>query len=117
MICSGDIEMSDLLAHLVNEEMVLAALKGVMDPELGLNVVDLGLIYDVDLDEEGRVAVTMTLTTPACPMHAGFSREIERTLTDAFPGLRKVSVQLVWDPPWHPAMISEEGQARLGLVG
>ena len=108
--------MSNLFTHLINEKMVLEAIRGVIDPELGLNVVDLGLIYDVNLDEEGHVAVSMTLTTPACPMHAGFAREIEHTLKDAFPGLEWVSVNLVWDPPWHPDMISEEGQAALGLA-
>lgn len=107
--------MSGLLTHLINEKMVLAALKEVIDPELGLNVVDLGLIYDVNLDEEEGVGVFMTLTTPGCPMQAGFAREIEGALKDAFPGLDRVSVHLVWDPPWHPDMISEEGKSALGL--
>lgn len=98
----------------MTEEMVYAALEEVIDPELGLNIVDLGLIYDVVI-EDGRIGITMTLTTPGCPLHASFKSEIEATLWRAFPDLEDVTVELVWTPPWTPEKISPEGRAELGL--
>lgn len=99
---------------LLTGELVYAALKEVIDPELGINVVDLGLVYDVDI-EDGQVVVVMTLTTPACPLHASFKDEIEATLWRTLPGLQAVTVELVWTPPWAPDMLSPEGRAELGL--
>lgn len=107
--------MTSLLQIFITEEIVLAAIKAVIDPELGINIVDLGLIYSVDIEGDGRITITMTLTTPGCPLHASFAQEIERVLWQSIPDLSGVSVELVWQPPWDPMMISPEGRALLGL--
>ena len=107
--------MNSLLQTFMTEEMVLTAIKAVIDPELGLNIVDLGLIYSVDIEADGRIAITMTLTTPGCPLHASFAQEIERVLWQSIPDLTGVQVELVWDPPWNPVMISPEGRTLLGI--
>jgi metal-sulfur cluster biosynthetic enzyme len=106
--------VSNALQMFLTEELVYAALKEVIDPELGLNIVDLGLIYEVAI-EDGAVTVVMTLTTPGCPMHASFRSEIEATLWRALPGLDSLDFQLVWEPPWTPEMLTAEGRAELGL--
>ncbi|MFZ1396529.1 MAG: metal-sulfur cluster assembly factor [Candidatus Promineifilaceae bacterium] len=93
----------------------MAAIKAVIDPELGINIVDLGLIYSVVIEEDGRIHITMTLTTPGCPLHASFAQEIERVLWQAIPDLTGVTVELVWEPTWNPIMISSEGRALLGI--
>lgn len=96
----------------LTEAAVWDALKQVMDPELGCNLVDLGLIYGVEV-EAGRVAVKMTFTTRGCPMHdslVGGSEAMIRSL----PGVAAVDVEVVWDPPWTPDMMTPEGKALLG---
>lgn len=91
---------------------VEAALREVIDPELGVNVVDLGLILDVRID--GRhVDVRMTLTTTGCPLHGTITREAEMRV-GRVKGVRTVDVQLVWDPPWTPDRMTEEGKRQLG---
>ncbi len=107
--------MNSLLTTFITEDIVYAALKAVIDPELGLNIVDLGLIYSVAIEEDGQVAITMSLTTPGCPLHASFAQEIERVLWQSIPDLTGVSVELVWQPPWNPMMISPAGRALLGI--
>jgi metal-sulfur cluster biosynthetic enzyme len=107
--------MTNLAHILMNEELVYAALKAVVDPELGINIVDLGLIYDLEIDDDGQITVVMTLTTPGCPLHASFKDQIEATLWRSFPQLSGVVVELVWSPPWTPGMITPEGRAELGL--
>lgn len=102
------------LDFLLTEARVYDALREVIDPELGINVVDLGLIYGVEVGD-GDVHITMTLTTPGCPMHASFKDDIEMTLWRVLPGLRHVSIDLVWQPPWTPDRITPEGLAELGL--
>jgi len=107
--------MTSLLQTFITEEMVYAAIKVVVDPELGINIVDLGLIYSMDIGEDDCINITMTLTTPGCPLHASFAQEIERVLWQSIPDLTGVSVELVWEPPWNPMMISPEGRNFLGL--
>ncbi len=107
--------MDNTFHMLMSEELVNTALKEVIDPELGINIVDLGLIYSLDISEDGRVHIVMTLTTPGCPMHATFREEIEWTLWRSLPELQGVTVDLVWEPPWTPEMITPEGRADLGL--
>lgn len=107
--------MNSLLTTFISEDIVFAALKSVIDPELGLNIVDLGLIYSVDIEEHGRVTIVMTLTTPGCPLHASFAQEIERVLWQSIPDLTGVSMELVWQPSWNPMMISPEGRSMLGF--
>ena len=99
----------------VDEEQVLSVLRGVLDPEIGLNIVDLGLIYSVQADASGHVSVAMTLTSMACPLQAAFREAVEAALWQGLPELTGVSVNMVWQPPWNPNMISAEGRAKLGM--
>jgi len=112
------LETSDttLVSHFLSEDLINNALKAVIDPELGVNIIDLGLVYQVAFNDQGHIDVTMTLTTPGCPMHATFAQDIEQTLFQALPGMTGVDVNLVWDPRWDPTMISDEGLAELGLI-
>src|SRR5690606_520415 len=90
-----------------------AALQHVEDPEIGLNVIDLGLIYQIDFDEtERQIYVSMTLTTQFCPMGASISSAVKQALEQAFPG-EQVLVNVVFDPPWNNSRISPEGRAFL----
>ena len=82
---------------------VIAALKEIYDPEIPVNLYDLGLIYGVDVTEGGHVAVTMTLTTPHCPVAESMPAEVELRV-GSVPGVSIVDVNLVWDPPWDPAL-------------
>lgn len=90
---------------------VLEALKKIIDPELGLNIVDLGLVYEATV-EEGSVRVEMTLTTPGCPLHDSLSQAVYRVLY-GLEGVKEVNVEVVWDPPWTPEMISPQGRRQL----
>jgi metal-sulfur cluster biosynthetic enzyme len=93
------------------QEEVSSALKTVMDPEIGLNIVDLGLIYDIRID--GRnVALTFTLTSPGCPMQYVMAAGIRQAVL-ALEAVEDCEVKLVWDPPWTPSLISPEGRAQL----
>ena len=86
------------------------ALRGVIDPELGCNIVDLGLVYHIAIIGT-KVRVTMTLTTPGCPMHESLCRGVQMALLN-LEGVENVEVELVWDPPWHPSMMTEAGRAQ-----
>jgi metal-sulfur cluster biosynthetic enzyme len=88
----------------VTGEQVTAVLQNVLDPELGMSVVDLGLIYGVDVDG-GHVRVTMTLTAPGCPIHDAMSEWVRRAVLD-IPGATDVEVTITFDPPWTPERIS-----------
>jgi FeS assembly SUF system protein len=96
-------------------EAVIAALKDIFDPEIPVNIYDLGLIYGVDVAEDGGVAVTMTLTTPHCPVAESMPGEVELRV-GAVPGVRDAEVNLVWDPPWDPAKMSDEARLELGML-
>jgi len=95
--------------------LIFEALRDVYDPELGLNVVDLGLVYHVDVNEEGHVTITMTLTTPGCPMHESIAEGVGRALQDV-PGVTGGEIRLVWDPPWDPSSMTGEGRRLLGFA-
>jgi metal-sulfur cluster biosynthetic enzyme len=103
---------------MLNEDMVRAALKNVVDPEIGLNIVDLGLVYGVDIADEGKsVRVDMTLTTPACPagpMILDSAKQEIGTLKDVYPALENIDINLVWTPFWNPSMMSEDAREELG---
>lgn len=100
-------------APLLQEATVLAALRQVMDPELGCNVVDLGLIYHVAI-QGASVKVIMTLTTPGCPMQASLCAGVRAALRE-LGGVAEAGVELVWDPPWHPSRMTEAGRAAAGM--
>jgi metal-sulfur cluster biosynthetic enzyme len=99
---------------MVTEENVMAALGTVNDPELMLPLVDLGLIYGVDI-KESDVVVTMTLTTPACPLNQYIGGQIEEALREQVPGIQNIGVNIVWSPPWNPSMMSEDAKMELGF--
>ncbi len=96
-------------------EGVIAALRDIFDPEIPVNIYDLGLIYGVDVDNDGGVVVTMTLTTPHCPVAESMPGEVELRV-GAVPGVRDAEVNLVWDPPWDPAKMSDEARLELGML-
>jgi len=94
---------------------LLEALRGVYDPEIPVNIYDLGLIYRLDVDEEGVVLVEMTLTSPACPVAGSLPHEVGRAV-DAVPGVTDATVRLVWSPPWTQERMSEEALLELGML-
>ena len=96
-------------------EAVVDALKDIFDPEIPVNIYDLGLIYGVDVDHDGGVVVTMTLTTPHCPVAESMPGEVELRVSSV-PGVRDAEVNLVWDPPWDPAKMSDEARLELGML-
>ncbi|MCL6453975.1 MAG: iron-sulfur cluster assembly protein [Alicyclobacillus sp.] len=99
---------------MIDLEAVREKLKEVYDPEIGINVVDLGLIYKLEEVEEGSLYIEMTMTTPGCPAHDNISQSVEWAAAQAF-GVAMVQVEVVWDPPWTPEMMSEEAREMLGL--
>ena len=87
----------------------------VVDPELMLNIVDIGLIYGVEISEENSAEITMTLTSPGCPAGPQIISDVQRETHTAFPDLEEVNVHLVWTPFWNPEMMSEEAKDELGI--
>ena len=104
---------------MVTEDMVRTALKNVVDPEIGLDVINLGLVYNIDILDQGkRVSVDMTLTTPACPAGPQIIEQARReigALKDVYRDLEEVNINLVWTPFWNPSMMSEEAREELGF--
>jgi metal-sulfur cluster biosynthetic enzyme len=101
---------------MATEDEIRTAMKGVEDPELGVNVVDLGLLYDIEQDDEGNVTLNMTLTSMGCPL-------TEQILGDAqaavgpLEGVNSVQINWVWDPPWSPDSMTEEGRFLMKVMG
>ncbi|MDR0348034.1 MAG: iron-sulfur cluster assembly protein [Tannerella sp.] len=100
---------------LQTEEAIVAALKTVFDPEIPVNIYDLGLIYKVDVDEEKNVQIDMTLTAPNCPA-VDFIIEDVRMKVEAVEGVKSVQVNLVFEPEWDKDMMTEEAKLELGLL-
>ena len=101
-----------------NEDLknsVIDALKSIYDPEIPVDIYELGLIYDVDISEDGDAVVTMTLTTPHCPVAESLPNEVELRVLSV-PGIRDAEVKLVWDPPWDPSKMSDEARLELGML-
>jgi FeS assembly SUF system protein len=96
------------------EQGVIEALRTVYDPEIPVNIYELGLVYDIDVDPAGKVVVRMTLTSPGCPVAGSLVPEIEGK-TRTVPGVTDATVQLVWDPPWNPSMMSDAAKLQLGM--
>ncbi len=96
-------------------DAIIDALKDIYDPEIPVNIYDLGLIYNVEVTDAGHAVVTMTLTTPHCPVAESMPGEVELRV-GAVPGVGHAEVNLVWDPPWDPAKMSDEARLELGML-
>jgi FeS assembly SUF system protein len=110
--------MSDEVLSLPDHPLAIPvtdALRGVFDPEIPVNIYELGLIYDLAITTEGDVTVTMTLTTPHCPVAGAMPAEVEQKVR-AVDGVRNVTVNLVWDPPWDKDRMSEAARLELGFM-
>ena len=98
---------------MVTMEEIVKALKECYDPEIPVNVWDLGLIYDVNVDGD-KVHVKMTLTAPGCPMHSFISKDVQQKL-QSVSGVKEATVEVVWDPPWSPDKMSPDAKVQLGI--
>ncbi|MFT4417137.1 metal-sulfur cluster assembly factor [Fredinandcohnia humi] len=96
------------------KENIMGALEQVNDPEIGIDIVNLGLVYDVDMNEEGAVTVTMTLTSMGCPLAGTIAMDVKRVLSD-LPEIKDVDVNIVWNPPWNKDMMSRYAKIALGI--
>lgn len=97
------------------ESGIIEALGTVYDPEIPVNIYELGLVYDIEANEGGDVEITMTLTTPNCPVAGSMPGEVERAVSSV-QGVGSVKVNLVWDPPWSPEKMSEAARLELGFL-
>ena len=97
------------------KEQTVRMLKTVYDPEIPVSIYDLGLVYNVDIDNDGNVLIRMTLTAPACPA-ADFIMEDVRMKIESIPGVKSVDIQIVFEPEWHPGLMSEEAKLELGFL-
>lgn len=98
----------DLRSH------VIAALRRIRDPEIPINIYDLGLVYDLEIDNLNRVTIRMTLTAPACPVAQTFPGLVEEAV-EAVDGVSRANVELVWEPPWDTSRMDEAARLQLGL--
>tara|TARA_B100000809_G_scaffold243622_2_gene268798 strand:+ start:1089 stop:1403 length:315 start_codon:yes stop_codon:yes gene_type:complete len=98
---------------MITEEIVLEQIKQVIDPDVGLNIVDMGLIYGVDINDD-IVDITMTLTSPGCPAAPQLLNG-SQTVVQQLDGVEEVNINVVWTPPWDPEMMSEEAKDELGI--
>jgi len=94
---------------------VVEVLKSIYDPEIPVDIYELGLIYDVEISEDGDATITMTLTTPHCPVAESLPQEVELRVLSV-PGIRDAVVNLVWDPPWGPSKMTDEARLELGML-
>jgi metal-sulfur cluster biosynthetic enzyme len=103
---------------MVTEEQVLTAMHECYDPEVPLNIVDMGLVYGVKIEnaqgDEADVAIDLTMTSPGCPSHVHITEDVKRKVA-ALPGVRSVTVNLVWTPPWGPERLSHAARQKLGI--
>lgn len=100
-------------AGMISPELARKALRAVKDPELGLNIIDIGLVYDVAVSDDGVAHVKMTLTSPGCPAGAEITEDVKRTLED-LDGITGVDIELVWEPYWTPERMDPRVRAFLG---
>ncbi len=96
-------------------ERVIEVLRTVHDPEIPVNIFDMGLVYRIDVEDDDTVVIDMTLTTPHCPVAETLPVEVERKVSE-IEGVKGCRVNIVWDPPWHPGMMSEEARLELGFL-
>ena len=97
------------------EGKIIAALKTVYDPEIPVDIYELGLIYDIEIDDDKRVTIRMTLTAPGCPVAGSLPGDVERRI-EAIPDVKSATVELVWEPTWSRDMMSEEALLSLGMM-
>jgi len=105
---SGPVDIGDM------QEEIVAVLRTCFDPEVPVNIYELGLIYGIDVEDSGAVAIRMTLTSPACPVAGTLPPEVQAKV-QRIPGVKSARVEIVWDPPWTPERMSEAAKVELGL--
>ena len=98
------------------ESKIIEAIKKVYDPEIPVNIYELGLIYKIDIQEDGNVEITMTLTSPFCPVAGSMPKEVAARASEV-DGVKKANVELVFEPPWNMDLMSEEAKIKLNLTG
>jgi FeS assembly SUF system protein len=108
LTAGGTVDVNDL------EEKIIAVLRTCYDPEVPVNIYEMGLIYDIDVDVSGAVQIKMTLTSPACPVAGSLPPEVQAKV-GAIPGIVSTKVEVVWDPPWTPERMSEAAKLELGM--
>lgn len=99
---------------LPTQDAVIGAIATVYDPEIPVNIYEMGLIYDVGIEPTGEVAITMTLTSPGCPVAGSLPIEVQ-TKVESIPGVTAAKIDLVWEPAWNPSMMSEAARLQLGM--
>ena len=110
----GPLDLASLIEGQPSPEAVRDLLRDVIDPEIGINIVDLGLVYDIGLSTDGVAVIRMTLTTPGCPLGGYLTDSISDTLAGV-PGIADVDVRIIWEPPWNPdEMMSDWAKDQLG---
>jgi FeS assembly SUF system protein len=112
---SGEMEEKPAASNDELTDRVIETLKSIYDPEIPVDIYELGLIYDIQVSEDGDAVVTMTLTTPHCPVAESMPGEVEMRVLSV-PGIRDAEVKLVWDPPWDPSKMSDEARLELGML-
>ena len=100
----------------LNKDLIMEMLKDVFDPELGVNIVDLGLVYDALIDEQNNVQVVMTLTSMGCPLGPVIERDVKSVVT-TIPGVKNAKMTLTFSPPWDPSRMTEDARMELGYWG
>ncbi|MBE2246173.1 MAG: SUF system Fe-S cluster assembly protein [Candidatus Competibacteraceae bacterium] len=101
--------------NISKQDEIISAIKNVYDPEIPVDIYELGLIYDVEVGEEGKVHIVMTLTTPNCPAAEDIPMQVEQEVKNV-EGVTEVKVQITFDPPWNKEMMSEEARLELGFL-
>jgi FeS assembly SUF system protein len=112
---SGETEEKPAASNGDLTDRVIDMLKSIYDPEIPVDIYELGLIYDIEVSEDGDATITMTLTTPHCPVAESMPGEVEMRVLSV-PGIRDAEVKLVWDPPWDPSKMSDEARLELGML-
>ncbi len=99
----------------ITRDDVAGVLKTIYDPEIPVDIYELGLIYDISVDEHNNIKIAMTLTAPNCPVAQSLPLHVKERIQQ-MPGAGEVEVEVVWDPPWHPSMMSEAARLQLGYI-
>lgn len=107
--------MSDEVKAPINREHVVQILKTIYDPEIPVDIYELGLIYDISIDENNNIKIQMTLTAPTCPVAQSLPIQVKERLMQ-IPGVGDIQIKVVWDPPWNPAMMSDAAKLQLGYM-